>query len=89
MADGLGPRMNLDGCAGCHAQPATGGTSPSVNPQVAFAEKTAEPIASHGFITLNGPVREARYKYNADGTRDGGVHNTATITGRKAPPGAI
>ena len=39
VADGLGPRMNLDGCAGCHAQPATGGTSPSINPQVAFAKK--------------------------------------------------
>src|SRR4051794_25791571 len=23
VADGLGPRMNLDSCAGCHAQPAT------------------------------------------------------------------
>src|SRR4051794_37886394 len=26
-ADGLGPRMNLDSCGGCHSQPATGGTS--------------------------------------------------------------
>src|ERR1700691_4604792 len=34
---GLGPRFNLNGCAGCHAQPAVGGTSPSVNPQVAVA----------------------------------------------------
>ena len=25
LEDGLGPRFNLDGCAGCHAQPATGG----------------------------------------------------------------
>jgi mono/diheme cytochrome c family protein len=39
VGDGLGPRMNLDSCAGCHAQPATGGTSPSANPQVAFASK--------------------------------------------------
>src|SRR5262249_1114982 len=37
IADGLGPRFNLDGCSGCHAQPATGGTSPAVNPQVAIA----------------------------------------------------
>src|SRR5262245_8870712 len=29
VADGLGPRFNLDSCAGCHAQPAIGGTSPS------------------------------------------------------------
>src|SRR5690348_18024639 len=37
VSDGLGPRMNLDSCAGCHAQPAAGGSSPFVNPQVAFA----------------------------------------------------
>src|SRR5215208_5052071 len=28
---GLGPRFNLNSCAGCHAQPAVGGTSPAVN----------------------------------------------------------
>src|SRR6266571_4915233 len=39
VADGLGPTMNLDSCAGCHVQPAVGGTSPAVNPQVAFATK--------------------------------------------------
>src|SRR6266849_7631841 len=37
IADGLGPTMNLGGCGGCHLQPAVGGTSPAVNPQVAFA----------------------------------------------------
>src|SRR3954467_2454751 len=37
VGDGLGPRMNLDSCGGCHSQPAIGGTSPAVNPQVAFA----------------------------------------------------
>ena len=26
VPDGLGPRMNLDSCAGCHIQPAIGGT---------------------------------------------------------------
>src|SRR5262245_37892661 len=36
---GLGPRFNLDSCGGCHAQPATGGTSPSINPQIAVATK--------------------------------------------------
>src|SRR6516165_1699873 len=30
VSDGLGPRFNLDSCAGCHAQPAVGGTSPLV-----------------------------------------------------------
>jgi CxxC motif-containing protein (DUF1111 family) len=30
---GLGPRFNFNSCAGCHAQPAVGGSGPSVNPQ--------------------------------------------------------
>jgi len=33
--NGLGPRFNFNQCAGCHAQPAIGGTGPAVNPQVA------------------------------------------------------
>src|SRR4029077_6852156 len=36
VEDGLGPRMNLNSCAGCHAAPATGGSSPKINPQFAF-----------------------------------------------------
>src|SRR3989442_13184424 len=36
---GLGPRFNLDSCAGCHAEPAFGGSSPFTNPQVAGARK--------------------------------------------------
>src|SRR2546422_1061769 len=89
VADGLGARMNLDSCAGCHAQPTTGGTSPFVNPQVAFASKDAGTDRVPFFITLNGPVREARFKFNPDGTRDGGVHNTATITGRTGTAGCV
>src|SRR6266849_9935791 len=84
VAAGLGPRMNLDSCAGCHAQPATGATSPFVNPQVAFASTDGGTDRVPFFMKLNGPVREARFKFNPDGTRDGGVHNTATITGRMA-----
>src|SRR6202023_176523 len=38
VADGLGPRMNLDNCGGCHSQPGFGGTSPSQNPQIALAK---------------------------------------------------
>src|SRR5438876_1795666 len=87
VADGLGPRMNLDSCAGCHAQPATGGTSPFVNPQVGFAKKDGGTDTVPFFITSNGPVREARFRFNPDGTRDGGVHNTATITGRTGAGG--
>jgi CxxC motif-containing protein (DUF1111 family) len=87
VADGLGPRMNLDSCAGCHAQPATGGSSPAVNPQVAFASKDGGTDRLPSFIALNGPVREARFKLNPDGSRDGGVHNTATINGRAGAAG--
>src|SRR5262249_7603176 len=38
---GLGPRFNMNQCAGCHAQPAPGGTSPFTNPQVAIAHDPA------------------------------------------------
>jgi len=86
VADGLGPRMNLDSCGGCHVQPATGGTSPFVNPQFAFTSVPGGDSPPF-FITQNGPVREARFKFNPDGTRDGGVHNTATITGRTGAAG--
>ena len=34
VADGIGPTMNLDNCLGCHANPASGGSSPARNPQV-------------------------------------------------------
>jgi CxxC motif-containing protein (DUF1111 family) len=34
------------------------------------------------FIAKNGPVREARFKHNADGTSDGEVHYLFVITGR-------
>jgi CxxC motif-containing protein (DUF1111 family) len=87
VADGLGPRMNLDSCGGCHSQPATGGSSPAVNPQVAFANKDRGTNFVPSFITLNGPVREARFVRNPDGTPDGGVHALFTITGRTGATG--
>src|SRR5260370_15927857 len=34
------------------------------------------------FVTLNGPIREARFKRHADGTPDGGVHALFVISGR-------
>ncbi|HEX3585713.1 MAG TPA: di-heme oxidoredictase family protein [Candidatus Angelobacter sp.] len=78
---GLGPRFNLDGCGGCHSQPAPGGTSPSANvfPNVGpnpesqaiangLVRSTTNTIPS--FVTANGPVREARFPFffNANGT---------------------
>ena len=89
---GLGPRFNSDSCVSCHAQPAIGGSSPSINPQVAAAKKLNASNTIPYFITLNGPVREARYKYANppnDMTRDGGVHALFTIAGRQDASGCV
>lgn len=79
---GLGPRFNGESCGSCHAQPAMGGTSPSTNPEVAAATDLGATNTLPDFITLDGPVREPRFILNPNGTRDGGVHNLFTITGR-------
>jgi CxxC motif-containing protein (DUF1111 family) len=84
---GLGPRFNLDSCGGCHAQPAVGGTSPSINPQVEVATKAGATNKVPFFVTLDGPVREARFKRHADGSPDGSVHGLFTIAGRHDAPG--
>jgi CxxC motif-containing protein (DUF1111 family) len=86
VAKGLGPRFNLDSCAGCHNQPAVGGSSPSTNPQVTRAGNMAPGNTIPSFITLNGPIREARFIKNPDGTPDGGVHDLFTIAGRADKP---
>lgn len=83
VPDGLGPRMNLDSCAGCHIQPAIGGSSPTVNPQIAFATKIGGSDKVPPFLSLNGPVREARFVRNSDGSPDGGVHALFTINNRQ------
>jgi CxxC motif-containing protein (DUF1111 family) len=78
---GLGPRFNLDGCGGCHSQPAIGGSSPSANvfPNVGAnpqSQVIANAVVSGAtntipfFVLANGPVREARFPFffNANGT---------------------
>jgi CxxC motif-containing protein (DUF1111 family) len=84
---GLGPRFNGESCASCHAQPAVGGTSPFTNPQVAAATDQGATNTLPDFITAIGPVREARFILNPDLSRDGGVHDLFTITGRSDAPG--
>jgi len=93
---GLGPRFNSNSCGSCHAQPATGGTSPGVmhyphigpNPQVAVASLDGATNALPYFVEPNGPVREARFVFvvgtngKLTSTPDGGVHDLFTITGR-------
>ena len=87
VADGVGPTLNLDSCGGCHAQPAVGGTSPAVNPQIAFATKGGATNTIPSFLSPHGPIREARFVRNADGTPDGGVHALFTVVGRPEAAG--
>jgi hypothetical protein len=101
VADGLGPTFNADSCGVCHSQPAIGGTSPSLdafphigqNPQVAIANSHGAPNRLPFFVTPDGPVREARFKFvvNPNGTinprePDGHVHDLFTIQGRDDLP---
>jgi len=93
--EGLGPRFNANSCAACHIQPAIGGTSPIINPQLAIAADAGAKNTIPFFITKNGPIREARFPLAVDAngqiihptTRDGGVHALFTITGRQDAPG--
>jgi CxxC motif-containing protein (DUF1111 family) len=80
--NGLGPRFNSNQCLSCHAQPSAGGSSPAENPLIAIATLNGAKNTVPWFVTKNGPVREARFKHNADGTSDGEVHDLFVITGR-------
>jgi CxxC motif-containing protein (DUF1111 family) len=87
VADGLGPRFNLDSCSGCHISPAVGGSSPlHGNPQVLRAPIMAPGNAVPPFLKLDGPIREVRFIRNPDGTPDGGVHGIFTIASRTDKP---
>ena len=81
--EGLGPRFNLDSCFGCHSQPASGGSSPFVNPQVAAATDLGAMNTVPSFVTVDGPVREARFKRHANGSADGGVHSLFVVSGQE------
>jgi len=85
--NGLGPRFNSDQCLSCHSQPAAGGTSPARNPSIAVATRNGAKNVVPWFIVANGPVREARFKRNPNGTNDGGVHDLFVITGRSDAKG--
>src|SRR5271155_1971850 len=99
---GLGPGFNSNSCASCHAQPAVGGSSPSTsffpfvgpNPQVAVATDYGGANSVPFFISLEGPVREARFPFVVSGgsvtsTPDGGVHDLFTIAGRQDAEGCV
>jgi len=104
VANGLGPTFNGNSCGMCHSQPDIGGTSPSTtafpgvgpNPQVALATLNSAANKLPFFVTADGPVREARfkYKYTPDGRLDrddpdGGVHDLFTIAGRTDALGCV
>jgi CxxC motif-containing protein (DUF1111 family) len=83
VLSGLGPRFNLNSCAGCHAAPAIGGSSPASNPQVTgnvTATSQVTTLTNLGLISVNGPVREIRFR------SDGGVHDLFTIVGLAGAP---
>jgi hypothetical protein len=85
---GLGARYNAVSCtSGCHSQPALGGTSPAINPSFAFAKAKGATNVVPFFETIDGPNREVRFLFNADGTRDGGVHQKFSVRGRSDAPG--
>ena len=90
--NGLGPRFNFVQCAGCHSQPAFGGSSPATNPESqsiadGFVNGSSNTIPS--FVTPNGPTREARFPFFFDqfgnpnpNAPNGGVEDIFTVSGR-------
>src|ERR1700726_3010940 len=104
VVNGLGPTFNGDSCGICHSQPAIGGTSPSLNafptvgpnPQVKLANLMGATNTIPFFVTSDGPVREARFKFvvDPDGSidrnePDGSVHDLFTIQGRLDAPACV
>jgi len=94
-SNGLGARYNADQCFGCHAQPTLGGSGGFLvpNPGQAIALPAENPMfrlfplrfgklnTVPSFEQQYGPIREVRFKYKPDGTRDGGVHQLWVVRG--------
>ncbi len=99
-SNGLGARHNADQCFVCHSQPMLGGSGGFIvpNPADATPQQAENPqfhLVPHRFGRQNkvpsferqfGPVREVRFKYHTDGTRDGGVHQLWTVRGSTNDP---
>ncbi len=84
---GMGPVFNADQCFICHFQPLIGGSSPAVNPASVIAHRLGGTNTVPPFENPNGAFRETRFKFNPDGSRDGGVHSLFTLQGRSDAPG--
>ncbi len=94
-SNGLGARFNADQCFGCHAQPTLGGSGgflvpnpgrgtplPAENPMFRlFPQRFGKINTVPSFEQQYGPIREVRFKYKPDGTRDGGVHQLWVVRG--------
>jgi CxxC motif-containing protein (DUF1111 family) len=89
VSAGLGPGFNELSCSNCHIFPSVGGSSPTTNPQVTDANVDGATNVIPSFVTANGPIREARFVLNPDGTADGGVHDLFSIQGRSDAPGCV
>ncbi len=99
-SNGLGARHNADQCFVCHAQPLLGGSGGFIVPNPGDgkprqAENPQFSLVPHRFGKQNvvpsfenqfGPAREVRFKFNPDGTRDGGVHQLWTVRGITKDP---
>jgi hypothetical protein len=99
-SNGLGARHNADQCFVCHAQPTLGGSGGFIvpNPGQATPQLPENPLfrlvplrfgkqnTVPTFELQYGPIREVRFQYNADGTRDGGVHQLWVVTGITTDP---
>jgi Di-haem oxidoreductase, putative peroxidase len=99
-SNGLGARHNADQCLLCHAQPTLGGSGGFLvpNPGQGTPLRSENPLfrlVPHRFGKQNivpsfeqqyGPIREARFKFKPDGTRDGSVHQLWVVRGIKNDP---
>ncbi len=84
---GMSPVFNADQCFICHSQPLIGGSTPAHSPAEKIAHRLGGTNTVPAFEDPDGPFREVRFKFNADGTRDGGVHSLFTLQGRSDTPG--
>jgi di-heme oxidoreductase (putative peroxidase) len=94
-SNGLGARHNGDQCLLCHAQPTLGGSGGLLvpNPGQGTPQLPENPMfrlvpnrfgkrnVVPSFEAQYGPIREVRFQYNPDGSRDGAVHQLWVVTG--------
>jgi mono/diheme cytochrome c family protein len=100
---GHGSRFNGDQCIVCHSQPALGGSGgflvpnpddpnplPPENPMFhLIPHRKGQTNKVPSFITQFGPIREVRFLFKPNGTRDGGVHQLFTVVGRTDDPSLV